>query len=233
MNKLFATLLLFIASLNLQAQDSYIKFLKDTELQGKKFFKGEIYSTVTSPDAKFPFYFSAEGEILGIGKNVQKVQINPDDKTSLKDNFIKSKDNGFIHIDVSSVSTGNDTIRFVSEKFEVTPIVKNKTIDLELAKVGNSFHLIIPNSPTIYYSLSELTKFTEQSSSSLETNIDSDQNSSEFKTTENSGYHREGMAWWQYALIVLGVGGIGIGIWKFVKGRKKNRKNLFASMVVH
>jgi len=231
MNKFFLTLLLSIACLNLQAQDGYIKFIKDAELQGKKFFKGEIYPLITSKDANFPFHFSVGTETFGVGNSVDKLQAKPDDKTPSKNDFIKLKEGGFIHIDVSSLSTGGDTIRFISEKFEVTPIIKNTSIDLQVTKVGNTFRLIIPNSPTIYYSLNELTKFAEQPPT-VETDKDSDgvidekdNCPDEFGTPENNGCPKEGLAWWYYVLIILATGGIGFGVWRFIVGRKKRNLN--------
>ncbi len=231
MNKLFATLFLFIASLNLQAQDEYVKFLKDVEIQGKKFFKGEIYPLTTSSDVKFPFHFSVGTETFGVGKSVEKLQTNPEDKTSLKDDFVKSKEDGWIHIDVSSVSSGSDTIRLVSEKFDVTPIVKNTTFDLEEAKIGKSFRLIIPNSPTLYYSLNDLKTFDDPNKDiDADGVIDrEDKCPKEKGTSENQGCPQKeevkesGWALWQIILLsVIGIGIVGIGGLWFIKKRKND-----------
>ncbi|MES2796190.1 MAG: hypothetical protein V4683_09500 [Bacteroidota bacterium] len=157
--RLFSILLLLIATLSLKAQNGYVKFNKDKELEGKRFYKGEIYALLKETKDKLPFYFIAGSDTLNVGTSVDKLQKSPDDKTSLKDNFIKSKDVGLIHIDLSSISKTGNGIRLVSEKFKVTPI--NTSIDLDTAKFGKSFRLIIPNSPTIYYSLDKLTKFND------------------------------------------------------------------------
>ncbi len=223
MNKLSPILLLFIATVSLKAQNGYIKFNKDKELDGKKFFKDEIYPILKETKEKLPFYFIAGIDTLNVGKSVDKLEAKPDDKTLLKDNFIKLTDGGLIHVDISSISKNNDRIRLVSEKFEVIPIVKNITKDFEATKIGKSFHLIIPNSPTIYYSFEELTKINTVSKNSGRVIVIDDKSPQKKGEPENETYLKKIKSRALPQIIpfsVLGLGIIGFGIWLFF--RRKN-----------
>jgi hypothetical protein len=226
MNKFFTTLILVLSTLSLlHAQDGYVKFKKDTELSGKKFFKGEIYAiSKETKDAK-PYYFIVGSETFNVGQSVEKMQTPPEDKAALKDNFIKSKSGGLVHIDVSTVNSGNDTIWFVSEKNERTPLFNERTIDKDQTKIGKAYRLIIPNAPTIYYSFDSLTKIeepkkVEESDSDNDGILDSKDNCpDEYGVAENHGCPKKGffasLAWWYYLLFILLLGGIGFAIWKF------------------
>ena len=57
MNKFFTTLILILSALNmLHAQDGYLKFKKDTELSGKKFYKGDMLGYAATNFSTFLLY---------------------------------------------------------------------------------------------------------------------------------------------------------------------------------
>ena len=235
MNKFFTNLILILSTINvLHAQDGYVKFKRDTELSGKKFFKGEIYPiSQETKDAK-PYFFIVGSETFNVGQSVEKMQTPPEDMSALKDNFVKSKSGGLVHIDVSTVTIRNDTIWFVSELNERTPLFNEKTIDKEQTKIGKSYRLILPNAPTIYYSYDSLTKIDEtkkldESDSDNDGVSDKEDNCpNEYGIAEDQGCPKKAffprLTWWYYMLFLLVLGGIGFSIWKFFF-KKKHAKN--------
>lgn len=224
MNKQFATFTLFFSTLfYAQAQDGFIKFQRDSEYKEKtiKVFKGEIIpftKTAKSDKINIIMGYDTIADIKKTSDNFTEVSSNTS-YDSQKDDFVKVKQGGLIRIDVSSISTGSDTIKFISEKLEVTPIVKNTIFDLDASKIGKSFRLIISNSPTIFYSIDKLKQFVEPVQSS--TNVDS-----EVDINNESQITESGLSWWHYVLIALGIAGLlGLGVWKYIQYQMKPYSN--------
>ena len=238
MNKFFATFAILISTVcYAQAQDGYIKYHTDSEYRNNavKVFKGEIVPFLNSLKPNKINVIVGADTITDLPNNSNSYSTIAKDiilYISQKNNFIKSKDGGLIHIDVSSVGTGSDTIRFVSEKFDVTSIVKNTVVDLEAAKIGNSFRLIIPNSPTIFYTASLLDNFlSDKDSDGINDHDDKcpDEEGVKSDNPDKNGCPKDeektffvSLVWWHYLIFILTLGGIGFGVWKFIKERKKS-----------
>lgn len=110
------------------------------------------------------------------------------------------KVNGYIHIDVNTLNI-NDTIWFVSEINNRTPLYSIKVLDLNKSDVGSSFRLIIPNFPTICYITNNLTQLEEEVTGT-ETGNDGDENPISEGDAERAGLFAS-LRWWQYFLLVL------------------------------
>jgi len=232
MNRLLITLVLILScSTLLQARDGYLKFTKDTELSGKKFYRGEIYPISKEIKEKNTIYFAFYSEELTPGKNAKKMDIEPDDKTQTKNDYVQLKDSNYIYIDVKSLNKGNDTIWLVSEMNVRKSVISPMTLKKE--DCGHSFRLIIPNSPTLLYSLaslSNLKKTAEQQDSDGDGVLDiNDKCPNLYGTVSNNGCPGivekgffASLEWWHYIVFVLILGGIIIGAWKYFNNRKLN-----------
>lgn len=239
MNKFITTLILVLSTLNLlYAQDSYVKFLKDTEIKSHNItcLKGEIFaSRNTSVQDKINVLLGADS-ISGYNAKSPSIEIIQQPSvnySSRKDEFVKAKKGGDIYINVTSIGNDSDTILFVSEKGEQTILATRKDTTLKQAKCGKSFRLIVPNSPTIFYSATTLTEFVEKP---LDFDLDGiadlndkcpDKAGVTSDDPEKNGCPQEvektffaSLGWWHYLLFILILGGIGFSIWWFIFRKK-------------
>lgn len=173
-SKFLAVFILGIVTFNTIEAQEYIKVNKDFTDKNIKFFKGEIYA-VSDIEGNKKKFMAGDTECEAIS-DVTIMNEAPQDKTAEKDIFIQLKDNGWLHVDVSSVATGQDTIWLVNTANEKkVPLLTNTVTDLNpnnLNITGN-FRLLIPNMITIWYHKNNLTTYAEpQSATATETAVD-------------------------------------------------------------
>jgi hypothetical protein len=239
MNKFFLTLVLVFSTLNvIHAQDGFVKFLKDTPFNNRKFtcLKGEIFAFKKTTDEKKIDILLGD-TIFRYDLKSSSILILPQQPKSYadrKDEFVKSKKGGYVFVNVASVSTGNDTIRFIPENGEPTLLATNKEFTIEQSKSGQKFRLLIPNTPTIFYTLNGLAELVQvpidSDSDGIEDSQDKCPNEAGVKSDDPDKYgcpdemmkgFFASLVWWHYLIILLGLGGIGFGVWKIFFKRKQ------------
>jgi hypothetical protein len=172
MNKFLLLIILFFSALKLiQAQDSYLKFKDDIDLTDKiKCYKGEILPFVKSSkknrinilfnnDTIFDIPVSSKFNIV---KNPNTIY------SSRADDLVLSKDPNYILIGDSSIQL-SDTVTLISETGQiVSQLIKQREASVEKTACGNTFRLMITNSPSIFYSATNLKAY-------IDPNLDSDE----------------------------------------------------------
>ncbi len=218
MNKFFTTLLLFVSSSNLQAQDGYIKYHTDSEYRGKavKVYKGEILPYFNSTKASKINVLIGNDTITDLAlqsKNYEIVQSPNTSYQSQKGTLVQLKKGGLVLVN-ATVIPRTDTVTLIAENGkQLTQLIDKREAQINQPDCGKIFRLIITNAPSIFYASDKLTPFVEpEQPEQVGT-----------KTTEE--VPKAGWAWWYYALIILVAGGIGFGFWKIIKGRKKIKPN--------
>jgi hypothetical protein len=229
MNKIFIiTLVICSGWAQLKAQ-CYIKFIKDKEIKGKKFFKDEIYVLIEDSKCDKPFKFSIGVDTFEAGINAVLLKDKPNDKETEKDIFVKLMEGGLVHVDINTVSNEKDTIRFVSELYEVIPMVKTKIVNLEPNRAGKSFRLIIPNSPTIYYTRDNLTSYNEPDRDGDRVPDKTDTCPDEYGDKENNGCPMTDNSVGRFLIYGIGAIIIGVGVWWYRRYKyKANLEPVFA-----
>jgi hypothetical protein len=220
MNKFFATFALLISALCFaQAQDGYIKHQKDSEYRNKtiKVLKGEIFPFINaSKQGKINVIIGSD-TITDIEKTSKSFETFTPTTSygSQKDDFLQTKSGGIVWVNAKNISA-TDTVTLISESGkQITQLITQREAQVSLSDLGKTCRLIISNSPTIFYSTDKLKQFTEPEPVQ---ETDNTETPKEEKT-------ETGWAWWYYALIVLGVCGLGFGIWKYIKNTMKPHSN--------
>lgn len=214
MTKLLATLVFLTITNLLNAQNGYVKYHIDSEYQNKsiKVLKGEI----------LPFFRSEKENLINIvigndtifdlhneSKSFEIVKSVNTTYNSKKEYFLQIKKGGVIWVNATAIQN-TDTVTLFSESGkQLTQLIDKREAQVNQSDLGKICRLLITNCPTIFYSTDKLKEFVEPELTPLETQTE--------VVTETKD---EGWAWWFYFLIVLGIGGIGFGIWKFIKSRK-------------
>ncbi len=208
MIKFFPTLFIILAACNfVLAQDGYIKFRTDTDYPNDtiKILKGEI----------LPYAASAKGKIHIIaGKDTLKDVNFPSNQfdtisspnlgyQEMKADLVKLK-NGFIHLDATAISP-SDTVTMISDTGkQVSQLITIRKARIKQEDGGQSFRLIITGAPTIFYQSENLKEFVPEPAPTI---VGPEEPSS-------------GWAWWQYLLVILLIGGIGLAVYIFLNSRK-------------
>ncbi len=132
---------------------NYIKFEEATEINGRKFFKGEIHKQIS--DKKIVF----GKDTIDIGKSkIEKSSIGNISQISDKFNFVINSDNIYYQINVRKFINGKDTIKLVKADNNFIPIFTKDNISIDIKECGSPFRLIIPNYPSIVFYDSEIPK---------------------------------------------------------------------------
>ena len=177
------TLTFFVGAL--QAQTTYVKFDKDTQPEGKniKFFQNEIYQVVdtlpTDTINKIKQYrIVAMEDTIIVGRSVSLITIYDKNYGNSKNDFVKlDRENNKIYCDVKLLKKEKIFYgTYIIGKFN--SIIKNLDGKIAKSELGNSFRLIIPYQPAIWYKTSELTEY------------------------ENAPFY---LTWWFIAIVLLAV----------------------------
>lgn len=130
---------------------NYIKFEEATEINGRKFFKGEIYQQIA--DKKILF----GKDTIDLGKTkTEKATIGDISQISDKLNFVINSDNINYQINVTKFINGKDTIKLVKADNNFIPFFTKGNASIDIKECGSSFRLIIPSYPSIVFYESEI-----------------------------------------------------------------------------
>lgn len=165
MNKIFLIFWLILVSCSIGKAQVFIKFHIDTtfETQGNiKVLKDEILEITNQDSTTFHLLFGEDTLI------VYKDSIKMDtfsklvDYRSKKNNLVKLFLDEEIFFDVKYLNSFSETVKLVSENQELITLLINDSIQTR-SRCGNSFRLIISNTPTIFYQADFLEKYTDPS----------------------------------------------------------------------
>jgi len=224
MSKFFFTLLLFAAFPDpATAQDlGYLRITKDVQINGKNFYKDEIYAITAEGSGPKRYSFIIGEQEYNISSSAEEMKDPPEDRSSLRSGLIKSMDNNMVHVDVSQLSNDKDTIYFTPNQGERVPIFSKKEVNLKLAANADSFRLYRKNMLVISYTLGELAKMPPA------VIPPSDKKSGTVDDQAPPKDVKEGSNGWLYVLIILGLAAISLGAFLFLKKQKSSKKKVYA-----
>lgn len=221
MKKLLAMLVLFLSTLNmLQAQDGYIKYLIDSEYRNKavKVFKGEIVPFLNASKSNSINVIIGNDTITNLEATSKSYEVAPSPNEAYiaqKANYLQIKKDGFAWVNALTIPK-TDTVTLISENGKrLTQLIEKREVQVNLSDLGKTCRLIISNSPSIFYSTTNLKHFEESESVQL-TGITNLQATDKKETS---------WSWWYYALIVIAAVGIGLGVWRVFKSKMKQDPN--------
>jgi len=143
----------FILTAICSMAQNYIKFAEATEINGRKFLKGEIYLQIA--DKKILF----GKDTIELGKTkTEKATIGDISQISDKLNFVINSDNINYQINVTKFINGKDTIKLVKADNNFIPFFTKGNASIDIKECGSSFRLIIPSYPSIVFYESEIPK---------------------------------------------------------------------------
>jgi len=174
----------FILTAICSMAQNYIKFAEATEINGRKFLKGEIYLQID--DKKILF----GKDTIDLGKTkTEKATVGNVSQISDKLNFVINSDNINYQINVTKFINGKDTIKLVKADNNTIPFFTKGDESIGIKECGSSFRLIIPSYPSIVFYESEIHKpVIEESTNAPVTEVVEDK--SLFS----------GLTWWQYLI---------------------------------
>lgn len=215
MNKFFATVTLLFSTLCFaQAQDGFIKYQKDSEYRNKtiKVLKGEIFPFINaSKQGKINVIIGSD-TITDIEKTSKSFETFTPTTSydSQKNDFLQTKGGGIIWVNAKNISA-TDTVTLISESGkQITQLITQREVQVNLSDLGKTCRLIISNAPTIFYSTDKLKQFIEPAPSETTTT-----------TAAVAEETKSGLAWWAWVLIGLGVFGLGFGVWWYIRNKNK------------
>jgi len=130
----------FIMTAICSMAQNYIKFAEATEINGRKFFKGEIYQQIA--DKKILF----GKDTIELGKTkTEKATVGDVSQISDKLNFVINSDNINYQINVAKFINNKDTIKLVKADNSVIPFITKGNASIDIKECGSSFRLIIPS----------------------------------------------------------------------------------------
>ena len=143
----------FILTAICSMAQNYIKFAEATEINGRKFFKGEIYQQIA--DKKILY----GKDTIDLGKTkTEKATVGNVSQISDKLNFVINSDNINYQINVTKFINGKDTIKLVKADNNTIPFFTKGDESIGIKECGSSFRLIIPSYPSIVFYESEIHK---------------------------------------------------------------------------
>jgi len=143
----------FILTAICSMAQNYIKFAEATEMNGRKFFKGEIYQQIA--DKKILF----GKDTIDLGKTkTEKATVGDVSQISDKLNFVINSDNINYQINVAKFINNKDTIKLVKADNSVISFITKGNKSIDIKECGSSFRLIIPSYPSIVFYESEIPK---------------------------------------------------------------------------
>jgi hypothetical protein len=214
MNKFFATLVLVLSSLNmLHAQEGYIKYNTESDYKYRnkaiKCFKSEIVRFIKSTKANKINIIIGKDTITDLTYPSNSFDTIHNPNTSYltkKEDLVQLKKGGLVIINATSISS-SDTVTLISENgTRLTQLITHREDSVKQSDCGKSFRLIITNTPTIYYNSDNLKQFVEHEMALGETVPQEEPNN--------------GLEWWYYMFIGLGMVIMVFGVWRFLQSRK-------------
>jgi len=163
-SRFLAVCMLGIVTFNAIEAQEYIKINKDFTDKDIKFFKGEIYA-VSGTEGNKKKFMAGDIECAAVS-DVTIVSEAPQDKITEKDLFVQIKDDGKLHINVSSIEE-HDTIWLAGLTDKKIVFASIREADIKSGNFGEKFRLIIPNTVTIWYNKTELAKYSEPQSAAV------------------------------------------------------------------
>lgn len=143
----------FILTAICSMAQNYIKFAEATEMNGRKFFKGEIYQQIA--DKKILF----GKDTIDLGKTkTEKATVGDVSQISDKLNFVINSDSINYQINVAKFINNKDTIKLVKADNSVISFITKGNESIDIKECGSSFRLIIPSYPSIVFYESEIPK---------------------------------------------------------------------------
>lgn len=143
----------FILTAICSMAQNYIKFAEATEMNGRKFFKGEIYQQIA--DKKILF----GNDTIDLGKTkTEKATVGDVSQISDKLNFVINSDSINYQINVAKFINNKDTIKLVKADNSVISFITKGNESIDIKECGSSFRLIIPSYPSIVFYESEIPK---------------------------------------------------------------------------
>lgn len=141
---------LILASFVLHAQ-SYVRLTKDTALQNVKLYKDEIFEVSGEED-------TARGRVviifgdghLQLEKGYYKKADVDNEFGALKDSLVRKKENGSYLVHVDRIP-GKGVITLVHGDDNRRDLKRKEPIEIAADKMGSTFRLLIPGSPSIVY----------------------------------------------------------------------------------
>lgn len=230
---LFFCLMTIIKSV--YAQDDYIRFTKDGSFRNNtiKYFKGEVYRYIPSlKDDKIKIVINKDtitdlDKLSGLFALVQNVKSYSKEQP----NLARLKDANYISIDVTPIPN-DDTVRLISYNGDILSILAEKrNIVIEKAKLGDSFRMSITNSPTLFYTTSNLLPEPgENQDSDNDGIIDKEDRCPNLYGVQSDDPEKNGcpekstgffakLKWWHYVIAFIILALAGLAIWKFLKSR--------------
>jgi len=174
----------FIMTAICSMAQNFIKFAEATEINGRKFFKGEIYQQIA--DKKILF----GKDTIDLGKTkTEKATIGDISQISDKLNFVINSDNINYQINVAKFINNKDTIKLVKADNSVIPFIIKGNASIDIKECGSSFRLIIPSYPSIVFYESEI----------LKTVIEETTITPVKEVLKDEGLF-SGLSWWQYLI---------------------------------
>jgi hypothetical protein len=160
--KFIAFLSLFFvgALLGVQAQSTgqHIRLLTNVELDGQKFFKGEVFPVEVEDKETKQYGFRLMGKMFTLSADQAQVLNDPPSDFSSKSAQIVTfdKSNMIISVDVSAISTELDTCRIVTSSGLVILLAKNKKVGRPPIDFGERFRVCIPGALPLLYETRQL-----------------------------------------------------------------------------
>jgi hypothetical protein len=163
---------------------NYIKFVSPAEINGRKFFKGEIYQQIS--DKKILY----GKDTIDLGKTkIEKTTVGNVSQISDKFNFVINSDNVNYQINVTKFINGKDTIKVVKADNNIIPFFTKGNASIAIKECGSPFRLIIPNYPGIVFYENEIPK----------PQIEEPINATVNEVEEDEG-GVSGLVWWHYLI---------------------------------
>ena len=131
----------FILTAICSMAQNYIKFAEATEINGRKFFKGEIYQQIA--DKKILY----GKDTIDLGKTkTEKATVGNVSQISDKLNFVINSDNINYQINVAKFINNKDTIKLVKADNSVISFITkgNKSIDIKEWFVFQTYYSKLP-----------------------------------------------------------------------------------------
>ncbi|NLJ08485.1 MAG: hypothetical protein GX437_12550 [Sphingobacteriales bacterium] len=179
----FALTTVFILTAIFSMAQNFIKFSEATEINGRKFFKGEIYQQIA--DKKILF----GKDTIDLGKTkTEKVTVENLSQISDKLNFVKNLDSQY-QINVTKFINDKDTIKLVKADNNIINFLKKGNALIDIKECGSPFRLIIPGYPSIVFYESEIPKPV----------VEEPTNTPVDEVVEDEGLF-SGLSWWQYLI---------------------------------
>gem|GEM_PF-2325651 len=183
MRYLAFTTVLILTAICSMAQN-YIKFVGSTEINGHKFFKGEIYQQIS--DKKILY----GKDTIDLGKTkIEKATIGDVSQISDKLKFVTNLDNIYYQINVEKFINKKDSIKLVKSDNNIISFISKGKDSLNIEDCGSSFRIIIPNYPSIVFYKSEIPKPIIEEPTNTPVN----------EVVEDDGL-LSGLTWWQYLI---------------------------------